>query len=127
MVRPRAHKHQRAWQRERDLRDIELNELRQLVQQLQQHLERMESSRHNRNGSKIPNDDDEETNPFHGDHHLVSSDVEALHQNRTRIDTCSRRAFDLKAEIPISSQPIRPSSNKGSKSLPINGTAAGPS
>jgi hypothetical protein len=62
----------------------------QHVQQLQERLARVEATGNNRDDSyrgsdgETYDDDDEEFNPFHDNHTLVSSDEEALHQNHIR-------------------------------------------
>ena len=115
MVRPRTRNNtNRSEQETRDMRDIEVNELRLLVQQLQQRLEHVEASGRERDDSYRGSDgenssgDEEETNPFHDNHSPVSSDEEALHQNRTRRNNRFQRAIDLKADIPMYEGRIQP-------------------
>ncbi|KAK0597158.1 hypothetical protein LWI29_022317 [Acer saccharum] len=86
--------------RERDLRDIEVDDLRRQVQQLQQRLEHFEPLEHDvsRHDSENEPTDEENTNPFGRGYDRASND--GNNRRHRHMNNFIRPNFDVKVDIP---------------------------
>ncbi|KAK0602615.1 hypothetical protein LWI29_035257 [Acer saccharum] len=85
--------------RERDLRDIEVDDLRRQVQQLQQRLEHFEPLEHDvsRHDSENEPTDEENTNPFGRGYDRASND--GNNRRHRHMNNFIRPNFDVKVDI----------------------------
>ena len=86
--------------RERDLRDIEVDDLRRQVQQLQQRLEHFEPLEHDESHHDLENEptDEENTNPFGRGYDRASND--GNNRRHRQMNNFFRPSFDVKVDIP---------------------------